>query len=100
MFVELKTVYSEMEAQVLVTLLNDENIDSFIDKDDAGGMHPQLQAARGVKVLVNEEDLERAQRIIEIKSEKNSGKTWTCKKCNEVHEAQFSVCWNCGEARS
>lgn len=98
MFVELKTVYSEMEAQVLVAHLNDENIESTIDKDDAGGMHPQLQAARGVKILVQDYDLQRAKRVIEQPNENLS--SWTCKNCNEVHEGQFQVCWNCGEKRS
>lgn len=98
MFVELKKVYSEMEAQVLVTHLNDENIESIIDKDDAGGMHPHLQATRGVRILVKEEDFQRAKDLIEIE---NKDKTsWICRKCGEVHEGQFSVCWNCGEAKS
>ena len=98
MFVELKTVYSEMEAQVLVTHLNEENIESIIEKDDAGGMHPQLQAARGVKVLVDELDLQRAKKVIDIESKNLS--SWVCSNCGEAHEGQFSVCWNCGEARS
>ncbi len=98
MFVELKTVYSEMEAQILVTHLNEENIESIIEKDDAGGMHPQLQAARGVKILVDENNLERANNIIDT-SNKNLS-SWVCSSCNEVHEGQFSVCWNCGEKRN
>lgn len=98
MLVELKIVYSEMEAQVLITHLKDENIDAIIDKDDAGGMHPQLQAARGVKILVDEDDLVRAKSVIEV--DNTNKDSWTCKKCNEVHEGQFSVCWNCGEKRS
>jgi len=98
MFVELKTVYDEMEAQVLITHLNEENIASIIDKDDAGGMHPHLQATRGVKILVKEEDLETAKKIIECT---NNGKSiWTCPNCNEIHESQFKSCWNCGELRS
>lgn len=97
MFVELKTVYSEMEAQVLVTHLNEENIESIIEKDDAGGMHPQLQAARGVKIFVDEIDLQRAKKVIDTSSENLS--SWVCSNCNEVHEGQFSVCWNCGEKR-
>jgi len=61
-------------------------------------MHPQLQAARGVKILVKEEDLEKAKEVIEVKN--NNLDTCTCKKCNEVHEGQFNVCWNCDEPRS
>lgn len=98
MFVELKTVYNEIEAQVLVSLLKDRNIESIIDKDDAGGMHPHLQATLGVKILVLENDLESAKKIIE-RNLNNNSKPWVCKKCNEEHEAQFSICWNCGESR-
>lgn len=99
MFVELKKVFDEMEAQVLVSHLNEENIESIIEKDDAGGMYPQLQAARGVKVFVEENDLEKAKRVIEVKDNGDLD-SWVCKKCNEVHEGQFVLCWNCGEKRS
>ncbi|PLY06087.1 MAG: hypothetical protein C0625_10675 [Arcobacter sp.] len=99
MFCELKTVYSEMEAQILMTHLNEENIDCIIDKDDAGGMHPHLQATTGVKILVKKEDLEKAKKIINTKNSEKLG-SWICKKCNELHQGQFSVCWNCGEERS
>lgn len=98
MFVELKTVYDEMEAQILVTLLNDRNIDSIIDKDDAGGMHPHLNATLGIKILVLENDLDSAKKIIE-KKELGNQKSWTCRSCGEEHEGQFSLCWNCGESR-
>lgn len=98
MFVELKTVYSEMEAQILITHLNEESIETIIDKDDAGGMHPHLQATRGVKLLVKEEELQKAKELIEIK--KQNLPAWVCSVCNEKHEGQFNVCWNCGEERS
>ena len=99
MFVKLKTVYSEMEAQVLTTHLKDENIENLIEKDDVGGLHPHLQATKGVDILVREVDFDKAKKIIEIKEE-NKKDTWVCKNCNEVHEGQFIVCWNCGEQRS
>lgn len=28
-----------------------------------------------------------------------SGNRWTCAGCGEVHEPQFTECWNCGAAR-
>ncbi len=99
MFIELKVVYSEIEAQIIMSHLSDENIDSLIDKDDAGGMHPHLQATQGVSILVKEEDYEKAKEIIEIKDNQTEQSSWTCKKCNEIHQGQFKVCWNCGEER-
>jgi len=29
----------------------------------------------------------------------SSGPSWQCPQCVEVHEAQFTACWNCGTAR-
>lgn len=98
MFIELKTVYSLIEAQIITTQLKDKDIDSLIEKDDVGGMYPNLQTIEGVKVFVKKEDLEKAKKIIEIKEDSNKTK-WICKKCHEKHEGQFLVCWNCGEAR-
>lgn len=98
MFVELKKVYSETEAQVLVTHLSDEGIESFIEKDDVGGLHPHLQSSRGVKVLVKEEDLEKAKQIIEVDDENLAN--WLCSSCGETHEGQFNICWNCGQEKS
>lgn len=31
--------------------------------------------------------------------EQTSGPSWTCPKCGETLEAQFTDCWNCGAAR-
>jgi len=86
MFVELKTFYSEIEAQILVTLLNDRNIESIIAKDDAGGMHPHLQAITGVKVLVKEKDFDIAKSILE----KTNDNLPTCRK-GDMHNLLFPI---------
>lgn len=98
MFVELKTVYDEMEAQILASLLNERDIKTLLDKDDAGGMHPHLHSALGIKILVLESDYDSAIKIVQ-KSSNTNNKPWVCRKCGEKHEAQFSLCWNCGESR-
>lgn len=28
-----------------------------------------------------------------------SGERWTCPKCGEILEGQFTACWNCGTTR-
>ena len=98
MYVELKTVYDQMEANIIVSLLNDRNIETILDKDDAGGMHPHLHSALGIKILVLENDYDSAKKILDKKDNKNQ-KPWVCRNCGEKHEAQFLVCWNCGEAK-
>lgn len=92
-------LYSEIEAQIIMTHLKEENIDSFIDKDDAGGMHSHLQVTQGVRVIVKEEDYHKAKEIIEINNNETKQSSWICEKCKEVHEGQFKVCWSCGEER-
>lgn len=49
--------YAEMAAGVL----EDEGIDSVVVADDAGGMYAGIAPAR---LMVNEEDLERARRVL------------------------------------
>ena len=39
------------EAEVAKDYLQDENIETFVQADDAGGMHPQLQRPHGVKLV-------------------------------------------------
>ena len=58
--VKIKTFRSEIEAEVAATVLREEGIEPYIHSDDAGGFEPQLQITRGVDLLVEEEDSERA----------------------------------------
>lgn len=51
-------------AEAAADLLAGEGIDAFIVADDAGGLLPNLDFARGVRVLVAPEDLERAAAIL------------------------------------
>jgi hypothetical protein len=50
---------------------------------------------------VNEADLPAAQLIIDEFRQGGPAKThpqpsWTCPKCGEVLEGQFTTCWKCG----
>jgi len=56
-------------------------------------------------VWVNETDLERAQKIIDEVHRGGPAHThpqpnWTCPKCGEVLEGQFTTCWKCGTNRA
>jgi len=48
------------DAEMARDQLDDEGIRALITADDAGGMHPQLQSARGVKLRVLEHQAEAA----------------------------------------
>ena len=47
-------------------------------------------------VILNEDDFERAQRLIENKDiYEMKGEDWLC-TCGEKHACQFTECWSCG----
>lgn len=52
--------------------LENAGIDSYIQKDDAGGMYPFLQQQAGVRLVGHPDDAETAQEILEG-LEKDSG---------------------------
>ena len=53
------------------------------------------------ELWVSEESYEKASELLASWQRPNSTQTpaWTCPKCGEVIEAQFSSCWKCGEPR-
>jgi hypothetical protein len=56
-------------AEAAVSLLASEGIDAWIRADDAGGELPNLDFAKGARVLVVEADAERAQGILNAAAE-------------------------------
>jgi hypothetical protein len=60
----IKVFSNEMDAAMAQELLHNSGIESFIFKDDAGGMEPYLQLTNGVRLIVSREDAERAQEIV------------------------------------
>jgi len=63
--VELTTVDSYVEAEALITALDDAEIKAIRGTDEAGGWLPNLAASEGYRVLVFEDDLEAARAIAE-----------------------------------
>jgi putative signal transducing protein len=63
-FVLAKVCSSRIEADLLKAYLECEEIEVIIRADDAGGMIPSLTFPNGVSLFVPQEDLVRAQQII------------------------------------
>jgi hypothetical protein len=57
-------VGSTFEAQLIVGMLDANGIRATVSADDAGGQEPQWQLTDGVRVLVSDDDLTEAQRLI------------------------------------
>ena len=61
----LKVFVTEMDANMVQDILQDDGIKAFVFKDDAGGMEPHLQRTNGVRLVVNQVDADRARKILE-----------------------------------
>lgn len=51
-------------AEAAVSLLQSEGIEAIVRADDAGGELPNLDLARGARVFVSRENLERARELL------------------------------------
>ncbi len=60
----LKRFPSEVEAEMARSVLECEGVPALVLSDDAGGMEPQLQWIRGVRLMVRESDVSRAREIL------------------------------------
>jgi hypothetical protein len=66
-FVELTAFQNEQEAQLASSRLRAAGIPSSVSKDDAGGMEPQLQLTRTVRLLVPADRVKDARRILKVR---------------------------------
>ena len=62
--VVLKTFNNEIEAGMAQQVLQEAGVTSFVFKDDAGGMEPQLQQTNGVRLVVNRADVQHAREML------------------------------------
>jgi hypothetical protein len=56
--------YSRGEAEIVRELLLANGIESYVNSDDCGSVDPALSFARGVQLLVAEEDAPLAEKVI------------------------------------
>jgi len=64
------TFSSEMEADMARMRLDSSGIESFVAKDDCGGMRPWFQPLTGVRLMVKLADAERAAGILHDEGER------------------------------
>jgi hypothetical protein len=63
--VVVKTFINEFEAERAKGMLEAEGIECTVSSDDVGGMGPPQNLIQGIKLLVLEEDLNKAKKILE-----------------------------------
>ena len=64
--IAIRTFDNEAEAEMAQQMLEDAGVHSFVSKDDAGGMEPQLQLTGGVRLIVSNSNVERAREILSV----------------------------------
>jgi hypothetical protein len=64
--VVLKTFIHRYEAEIAKGLLDEKGIVNMISDEDIGGFQPGMIIGEAIKLIVNEEDLEKAKEAIKI----------------------------------
>lgn len=67
----IKTFNSRIEAEIAKSYLESFDIKAEIFSDDAGQSIISLQSVRGVKLLTNRKDLQKAQKLLDKKNLSN-----------------------------
>jgi len=85
-------------------ILATEGIEAFIRNEHLGSIVGEMpfQEVWPELWVKNDLDYDRALQLIDAATvlEESEGVDWRCTNCDEVNEAQFAVCWNCGCAAS
>ncbi|MBF0276971.1 MAG: hypothetical protein HQM13_04240 [SAR324 cluster bacterium] len=86
--VSVRTFSNEMSARIAAMHLEALGIESVIQKDDCGGVYPQLQLTAGVELLVAPAEMERVDSILsELENETASDNEFEEEK--ETNQGSF-----------
>ncbi len=102
----MKQVYSarnEIDAQLVKGFLDDQGIESVVQGAALSTILGNIPATPETlpSLWVREEDVDRATTAIagfkaDAVPAQPASDPWTCPKCGEQIEPQFTECWNCG----
>ena len=73
--------------------IRNENIGTLMGEVPFTAIWPELW-------VLNDADADEAERIIAreiLEAGTGGGAEWKCRRCGTMNEAQFGVCWKCGE---
>jgi hypothetical protein len=62
--VAVRTFESRIDADMAKEILEQQGIQAYVSADDAGGLDPALQLVQGARVIVRQQDLEEASRVL------------------------------------
>lgn len=96
----METFINELEAEIALGRLLALGVTAVLQKDNCGGMRPHLDLQQGVRLLVADQDLEKARGILAAPAETTATRPWTCPQCGENIERGFDACWQCGHQQA
>jgi len=64
--VEIARFFNVMEGEVACAQLRAQEIKVYLKTDNAGGIHPELNFTRGIRVMVLAEDEARAREVLSV----------------------------------
>ena len=91
-----------MEVESLKEILEQENILCTIKNQQGSSLAGEVPFAEVFPELwVNDEDFPTAQEFLEHwrQAQPTETTSWTCPKCGEALEKDFTACWKCGGDR-
>lgn len=104
----MKQVYTASDligAQMMKDYLTSFGIETFVQGDLLIGAIGEIPANSYPTVwILNDNDFERAEERVQNYEAKRPddqihNNVWKCLSCNELIEAQFTTCWQCGADR-
>ncbi|MFV0574136.1 MAG: putative signal transducing protein [Vibrio sp.] len=94
------TANNPVEAHIVCELLKSNHIDAEVHSEGIFSLKGEIPLTSDTDPyvwLLDEEKEQQAKRLIEGYLQEEQRPNWICEHCNESVEAQFAVCWNCGE---
>jgi hypothetical protein len=83
-----------LEQQGIACLIRNEQLSGALGEVPFLACLPELW-------VIDDADSARAEAILaELRRETEGGSSWRCPNCEELNEAQFAACWNCGRSDS
>ena len=79
--ITVETFENDFEAEIAKEKLKLNDIESFISGDNVGGTDPQLSYTQGVRLMVNEKDIDKAIKILEEKQTDENYFETNCSYC-------------------
>jgi len=97
----LITADDPIEAGFLRGLLESAGIEVQLRSMELWTAAVEIYYSEGARpsVWVHKRDLGRARQVLERRNQPGERPPWTCTRCGERLEGQFTSCWQCGHAR-